>query len=339
MNETINQIVNPAFDNKIGICFCSDENYLPYLSVAVQSITNKASSDFNYDIVVLCSNINQKQKRDFIEYFSRENISIRFLDIEPFIKELTNENLPLSDFCTHLTIAMYYRYFIPIIFRDYNKIIYLDCDLIICKDIKELCVLDIGKNLLAAVKDSAIMDIIIKNKAVEIAYQKLPFENFDSYVNSGVLLFNIKASLEFDLTKKLLDKTKKLGSLLISNDQDVFNIVCKNNIKFIDQKYNYMTPSKNNNNKNSDFVIRHYAGVKPWNDFFVSDSEIFWDIVRECPIFYEKILANSFYKFIYKLQTQIEHKTKRIKRRINIFSCFVIAIIAFLVIFNIVFVL
>ena len=56
-DHTINEELKPIFDNSnnntIPIVFASDENYVKYLSVAIISLTDNMSKDYNYDIVIL----------------------------------------------------------------------------------------------------------------------------------------------------------------------------------------------------------------------------------------------------------------------------------------------
>jgi lipopolysaccharide biosynthesis glycosyltransferase len=77
-----------------------------------------------------------------------KNISIKFIDIKPFLK-----NVDLSTFGLRLYFIMsaYYRLFLLKIFSSYDKLIYLDSDMLVLKDVKELFDIDVGDNYVGAI--------------------------------------------------------------------------------------------------------------------------------------------------------------------------------------------
>lgn len=80
--------------------------------------------------------------------------------------------------------------------------LYLDSDLICLRDIADLYRVDIGGNLLGAVRDVEYARIY--NENCEIKGYRV--KDYTHYFNSGVLGFNIKKCREFALTDKLLKR-------------------------------------------------------------------------------------------------------------------------------------
>ena len=141
-------IRKPAFkENNIPIVFSVDENYAPYLAVCLESLIKASSVNYNYDIWILdggLTQIAQKKLQELID--GKRNFSLRYFDIRYFNKrKLFTSN--------HASQANYYRLFIPKIFSKYSKILYLDCDLLINKDVSELYNTDLKGNILGAVLD------------------------------------------------------------------------------------------------------------------------------------------------------------------------------------------
>ncbi|MSE22432.1 glycosyltransferase family 8 protein, partial [Lactobacillus parabuchneri] len=64
-----NQTV-PAF-------FAVDDNYAAYLAVALESLEANASTTRDYDIIILCDDLNQ-ENRDQLKKFARDNVQISF---------------------------------------------------------------------------------------------------------------------------------------------------------------------------------------------------------------------------------------------------------------------
>ena len=90
---------------------------------------------------------------------------------------------------SRVTVGAFYRLFTPVIFPpDIEKIIYLDSDIIVNLDLKELWQLELGDKVFAAVPEIS-NGIDIKNCST------LCFEGYvksENYFNSGVLFMNLK---------------------------------------------------------------------------------------------------------------------------------------------------
>lgn len=112
----------------------------------------------------------------------------------------------------YYTPTVYFRFFIPEIFAHYEKVLYLDSDLICLRDIADLYRVDIGGNLLGAVRDVEYARIYNENCEIKGYRVKdycddiLKLKDYTHYFNSGVLGFNIKKCREFALTDKLLKR-------------------------------------------------------------------------------------------------------------------------------------
>ena len=89
IEDSCNGELKPAFNNNnIAIAFASDENYVKYLSVAIISLTDNMSKDYNYDIVILEDKIKDKSKLLLLEQVKDfKNVSLRFIDINRYFDE------------------------------------------------------------------------------------------------------------------------------------------------------------------------------------------------------------------------------------------------------------
>ena len=118
---------------EIPIFFASDNNYAPYLAVAIKSLLKNASQDYFYKIHILTTNLDEtlcnKLKKLETSYSSIEIISLA-----GEIEHIKNR-FHLRDY---YSIETYYRFFIADLFPQYDKVLYLDCDIIILGDISDL---------------------------------------------------------------------------------------------------------------------------------------------------------------------------------------------------------
>ena len=144
--------IEPAYkNNNIPVVFSVDDNYAPYLSVCLQSLILHSSKKYNYDIWILDGGLGKDRQTRILKLINNTpNISIRFFDITSF-SELGNYTFSISN---HASIANYYRLFIPIIFENYTKLLYLDCDLLICRDVSQLYNTNLDGSMLGAINDA-----------------------------------------------------------------------------------------------------------------------------------------------------------------------------------------
>jgi lipopolysaccharide biosynthesis glycosyltransferase len=109
-----------------------------------------------------------------------------------------------------------------------NRLLYLDADTIINGALDDLVNLDMGTHPLAMAMDS----LVRKHK------QRLGFQKKDYYYNSGVILFQMKEWKKRKCSERIMEHIKNVRSHYPSPDQDLLNVVCKNEIFALHPKYN-----------------------------------------------------------------------------------------------------
>lgn len=252
----------------IPVFFASDENYLPCLAVALQSLKEKRSLDFEYNIYVLHADID-KTFADKILKLAEENFNISFVDVSSKLAELSDQ-LQLRDYYTNTT---YYRLFIAKMFPEYDKALYLDCDTVVTSDVSELYFTDLGDNLVGAIPDQSVATV----EPFKIYVRGVLGIEPENYFNAGVLLMNLKKFREVDFYSqfsKLLQQYK----FVVAQDQDYLNVICKDKVRYISNRWNTM-PIKEIACKNPKLV--HYNLTrKPWHHNNVLYQEIFWDYAK-----------------------------------------------------------
>jgi Lipopolysaccharide biosynthesis proteins, LPS:glycosyltransferases len=231
----------PAFDqNNIPVIFNVDERYVAYLSVALQSIVDTASNEHNYDLIILETGLNNEARnRLFAQIEGSHNISLRFFDMAPIAKEYGVENW----YSYPLTAAAYYRLFIPVICQNFQKVIYLDSDVLVRRDLAALYKVDLGFKLLAGVRDFGdihLMDGMVEFDGIQMSkadYMRkiLLIPDPAKYINSGVLVLNVTGMRNEDCLQRFRELAQK-GC--VQHDQDVLNSVCRGRIKYLDDGWN-----------------------------------------------------------------------------------------------------
>ena len=291
--------------NNIPIVLMSSDYFSPYLGVFIKSLINKSSKEYNYDIIIFEREISKRNKillEQLVKDYS--NIKIRFYNPQRKINDIK-----LYVASVNFAYEAYYRIFSPWLLPNYDKAIVMDCDIILNKDIAELYNINIDNYLAAAVKDIIYQGFLnsFENKDDWIKYSKdeLNLDNPYDYINTGVLLLNLKKMREQYSFDDIIDLAKK--SKFRFQEQDIFNILLKNNILFIPRSWNFgvesnlptkicheLSPIQSYREyletKSNPFIIHYMAKPKPWEDPNIDFADKFWDIAKQT-VFYEIILV------------------------------------------------
>lgn len=292
-----------VFDKPIvPVVFAADDNYVPQLTTTVYSAMKNADPTYFYDVVVLQRNIawdKQERLRDFFKQFP--NMSLRFTNVE---RELSGYDLSTNN--AHISIETYYRFLIQKLLPFYDKVLYLDSDIVINGDISKLYNTDLQGKLLGAIRDIDFLANLNVKHGKRMGYAKnvLKMKNPYDYFQAGVLVLNTKAMRERYTIKQWL--TYASNPAFIYNDQDVLNAHCEGEVLYLPWEWNvvhdcggrvgnlfvqapndiYDAYMKSRNNPQ----IIHYAGFqKPWTDPDCDFASIYWRYARETP-FYERLL-------------------------------------------------
>ena len=150
---------------EIPIFFSSDDRYVPCLSVAIKSLIENSSIQNEYRIIILNTGISENRIKDLKE-METKNVKISFENIDDKTTDLRQAlALRLRDY---YSATIYYRMFIPSLFPGYEKAIYLDSDMIIKDDIANLYNIDLGNNMIAAVRDAVVNDSDVFKKDLKL---------------------------------------------------------------------------------------------------------------------------------------------------------------------------
>lgn len=255
----------------IPIFFAVDDGYIPFLAVTLESLIANSSEKFYYSIKILYTSISEENKKKISKY-NRENINIEFVDLNYYINEV-KDKLYTRDYYTKTT---YFRLFIPNLYPQYDKVIYLDSDTVILGDISELYNIDIKGKLLAAAPDDAVQSVKQFQDYVERVVGTSSYKN---YFNAGMLLMNLDEMRRFDFQSKFM---YLLGTMkfTVAQDQDYLNRLCKGRVKIISGVWNRM-PIPNENIDDEDIKIVHFnLAYKPWHFENIMYQEHFWKYAK-----------------------------------------------------------
>ena len=270
-----------AQQNKIiPLVFSVDDNYAACMAVTLKSLLLNASKDYFYKIYVLNTGLSQPVKDKLKEFENGEYFSVEYVNVEKRLS-LFGDKLHLRDYYTNTT---YYRFFIPTLFPQYDKVLYLDADLVVLDDISKMFNTELGDNLIGAIPEEVMQLVKVFGDYVE---EGLDVE-CSKYFNAGIALFNTKALRELNVEQKFVDLLQKF-TFEVTQDQDYLNVICKGRVVYLDLGWN-KAPLPNPNFDDKDLKIIHFKLYdKPWYYKDVMYEEYFWEYAKKTA-FYQDLL-------------------------------------------------
>ncbi len=224
----------------------------------------------------------------------------------------------------YIANACAYKMCLAEMFPNYDKVIYLDSDIIVLNDLENLYKTDLGNNYIGGV--FSLAHFFNQEKYLK----RLNIPNMLYYVNAGVLLFNLKQIRSDNIEPQL---QSLIGSFYDSVDQHIYNKVCYSKILMLPPKYNTtrtneplyqksiakiaFTETDINETKNP--VIYHYTGPnKPWNTLNLKYSIIWLRYYNKTA--YKDIELFSMEKELIKLLNKKYSILKQIFSITNVFK-------------------
>lgn len=254
----------------IHIVYMSDAKYLPYMVVSIDSAIKNKNPKSNYNIHIIAKD------------FSNNDIELLKKIIHPKVSiNIYKASEKKLDY-THLgrfqnfTISLQ-KLFISDYLPNINKVIYLDSDTLVQKDLTDLYNIDISNNYVGASKDG-----LMYQYPEHIREIGLEWRNY--YFNSGVMLLNLNKIRKDNIVQKSIRYFNTHYEIF--GDQDILNVVFKDKIipisylyncnstffeekdnKFLSAFYNEdVSPNNIETYKNA--AILHFAGYKPWTPWY-----------------------------------------------------------------------
>lgn len=258
MNET-----NPI----INILCAADENYVPYCGIMLTSLLMNNRNERFRVFIMIEDELTKRSRLRFSRLIEPYNATIEYVKVDKSLFErYPTRNLE------YWSLAMYYRILAAqVLPNDVEKVLYLDCDIIVNGSLRSLFDIDISNEALGVVPDVFIHD--------QDLYKRLDYPQKYGYFNSGVLLINLKYWRENCIIESCFSFLSSYYETLMANDQDLLNAVLYNQKCFIPLTSNYQIQFLKKNffyelkeyqqeivsTKEEGPIVVHYAfPIKPW---------------------------------------------------------------------------
>ena len=205
----------------INILYSTDENYVYHAGVSLYSLLENNKEVDKITVYIVDNNISEKNKEKLKFIAKSFNREINFIPIQDLLQNFKkNDDFPISG---------YARLFITKAIN-VDKVLYIDCDTIINGSLEELWNINIDNYLVAGVQDNPAQFMV----------ELVGMDKNDRYINSGVLLINLKKWREYNIEDKFLKFVEAYKGMVPHHDQGIINGVCRGKILVINPKFNMM---------------------------------------------------------------------------------------------------
>jgi len=266
-------------DNKVHVGICSDRNYIHFVKIAIVSILDNYRDSRELVIHLVHNGLTKSdvQELEALKRFGAFTLDAILIDSVAFAQKWG---------ATHPT---YWRFALMAACENCDKLIYLDCDLVVLDDISKLYDVDLQGHTLGAVGDRAGLKVCEK---IGVPHQR--------YFNAGVLLINLKKLRDENALERLCSENHRLAVKLLFMDQDLLNSAYKNDLVLLPQKWNIINSVYRNMPLEGMYTVEdvieavkstgiaHFTGShKPWKVFKTTHHPFahkFWKYALMAPV-------------------------------------------------------
>lgn len=297
----------------VPIAMAMDEGYLYPTIVSITSIMENSNYKTKYDFYVMhpreLSESSKSKLKTLQEKY--ENCNINLINMGNKYKDAD------CSYRGHITTPAYYRLSLSDLLPELDKIIWLDGDTLIFKDLREMLDIDMEGYYYKGFLDC------------EVNGAKMFGINNDHYICSGVMVVNLKELRKDNATEKFKKFIKENNHRLVQHDQTVINVVCYEKTGILPAKFgiwncfsqdlaaNYpntlLSPEKYTFqeliNAWNNPVILHCCWSKPWRDLNWGNTvDLWWHYAKETDFFDEiqrkYLIPNGTYEIVSEIDSR-----------------------------------
>lgn len=302
--------IKPAFkENNVAITLQSSDYFTPYTAVTIKSIIDHASDNYNYDIIVTSKDMSEENADKICGMANKEkNVSIRVINV----REIYDSIVCVND--KRFGGETVTRIFLAELLLEYEKVINLDSDMIICEDLSNMYNIDISDYYIGAVNE--LQGYVSYHGKFNGTYFNdhtlndiLEIPNIKNYYNGGLFMMNLKKIREDFTAKQIADFI--MFNKLKFYEQDAFSHFFVGKVYELDWAWNWQCDAdgffnkhikeiydvdnyskKYNEAKKNPKIIHYLSTMKPWIDATSRKAGIWWSVACTTP-FYNEIIARK----------------------------------------------
>jgi lipopolysaccharide biosynthesis glycosyltransferase len=277
----------PPAGDPISIVSASDDNYAMPLAVTVRSAIDHLAPGQPLNVYILDGGLSDSSKQRLARSWKARHVSVQWLQppVEK-IADLKTEN--------HLNLVTYLRLFMPVLLpHELERVLFLDADMLIQRDLAELWRTELGEAPIAAVHDyftpyldtrEAIGRPSICDRHPDKChpvpnYRELGLKPTAPYFNAGVMVVNLRKWREVDVLHRATQLVRDNWEHVRYCDQYALNVLFSEQWKQLDPRWNQNSnlwvwrgpdesafgPEKYWQLRNEPWIVHFTWLTKPWH--------------------------------------------------------------------------
>ncbi len=289
---------------QIHLCIAADQNYQLPLTALANSIF-KNSTSHKCVLHILFTGMSEKYRNKLIRKYKKTNVSFDFIDMSKYNFDFHGLDMQ------HWTRAIFYRIMIPEIFKDLERILYIDGDTLVLQDLYDF--------FNTQLPEDKIMAMVVDRFSYK---SRIPVLQTSNYFNSGMILFDIKKCRSFNFSDKCIRWIFENPETAKFPDQDAINIICDGKIERVSNLYNKQFATNDVIKLDTKPTIVHFlSAIKPWmKKSPVGYSKLYRKYIpslfAKTSVLLKQIVFNSKH-FIYHAQYSMSLKHTKITEQIK----------------------
>ena len=278
----------------MNIIVCINDAYV-YPCINMLLSIRKHCEVEKINVYVLSTSLSNKKEKYLKKNLEKNNFEIEVIRSSVY-------NLPSN---AHFSIDMYLRLFAFDLLPNVDKALYLDADIIVNMDIRELYNQNIEDKLVAAVEDYGFALNYKRDSSYWVNKNR-------TYLNSGVVLFNLDLFRKKISIDNIIDIVNKYKEQLLYPDQDVLNLLLlDSDFVVLDEHFNNQISIKRKEMDVNNSIVHYIGNWKPWNHLFKRKQEyLYWKNLYKNHLF-RIALFNCFNCFFYPLKKMLNKIFKK----------------------------
>ena len=292
----------------MNLCCICDDNYVLPLRVMLKSLSRYETS---VSFWLVYSDVNEANLRAISHDMQFYGWSFHAMKVDDGTLQLS-DSLPKLHYFSK---EVYYRLFIPWILMDCDRVLYIDCDTLVCGSLSELYASEMNDAAIAAVPDGEASKELYESARLGLTTGR--------YYNSGVLLIDceaIRGGVTQAGMRSLIEEAAALNDLFYP-DQDLMNLIYQGKILALDKIWNFTVNFKSGSLRVTPsseiraIKVKHYIGpVKPWHPEFSSFSLDYWIHLRQFLSVEDRCMFWKRKKPVRLVRAKLNRIAERIKR-------------------------
>jgi lipopolysaccharide biosynthesis glycosyltransferase len=250
----------------IHITFNIDSNYVRHCAVTMVSILEN-NRDERFRMHIVAKGLSSEERDALTKLAAKYGSEVAFYAPD----ESLLKGFEIRKFSRRISLATYYRCILSdLLPADVDRVIYMDCDIVVTGSLKPFWQTPMDEETGAAVVDDIGCDEASR-------YDILHYPARYSYFNAGVMLVNLDYWRRHNMAQACVDYYHRYPERILFNDQDLLNSLLYDHKVNVDLKWNVQDGFYRNPRHMDDAwrqryaetlkhpVILHYTNRKPWD--------------------------------------------------------------------------